>query len=148
MKADTKTSGYTSVLSWIAQIVAAVIFAQTLFFKFAGAEESVYIFSTLGVEPWGRWLAGISELVAAGLLMHPRLSWLGAMVGVGVMLGAIASHLLVLGIEVQDDGGLLFSLALVATVACGMCIALRRSQWKPFGIRILEVIGSKRRAVY
>lgn len=106
------------ILDWAARVVAAAILLQTLFFKFTGAEESVYIFSVLGVEPWGRAASGAAELVASILLLVPRTAWLGAGVGLGLMTGAILSHLLVLGIEVQGDGGLLFALALVVLACC------------------------------
>jgi uncharacterized membrane protein YphA (DoxX/SURF4 family) len=105
-------------LDWLVRIVAAVILLQTLYFKFLGAEESVYIFSELGVEPWGRYASGMTELAAAILILIPRTAWLGCLVGLGVMAGALLSHLFVLGIEVQGDGGLLFTLALVVTVCC------------------------------
>jgi uncharacterized membrane protein YphA (DoxX/SURF4 family) len=93
------------------RIAAAVILLQTLFFKFTGAPESVYIFSTLGVEPWGRIASGVAELIAAVLLLWPRYSWAGAGLAIGIMLGAVVSHLAVLGISIMDDGGLLFGLA-------------------------------------
>ncbi len=112
--------GTIVVIGWIARILAAVILVQTLFFKFTGSAESVYIFSTLGVEPWGRWLSGAVELVAAVLLLIPSTGWLGALLGLGVMLGAIASHLTRLGIVVQDDGGLLFGLALTVSACCAI----------------------------
>ena len=111
-------------LGWI----AAVILFQTLYFKFTGAPESVYIFSTLGVEPWGRLFAGFSELVAGGLLILPMTQILGAAMAVGIMLGAIASHVAVIGIVVQDDGGLLFTLACVVLVASLSVVFLQRSQ--------------------
>jgi uncharacterized membrane protein YphA (DoxX/SURF4 family) len=101
---------------WICRLAAAAILLQTLFFKFTAAPESVYIFTTVGMEPWGRIGSGVAELIAAILLFVPGLAWLGAGLGLGVMLGALASHLTVLGIEVQGDGGLLFALALVTTL--------------------------------
>ncbi|MFN0060332.1 MAG: DoxX family protein [Planctomycetota bacterium] len=99
------------ILSWIARLVVAGIFLQTLFFKFTASEESVYIFTTLGVEPWGRIASGIVELAAAVLLLMPKTVWFGALLALGAMSGAILSHVTRLGIVVQDDGGLLFSLA-------------------------------------
>jgi hypothetical protein len=66
------------VLSWICRIIAAVILLQTLFFKFTGAPESVYIFTKVGLEPWGRYGSGVAELIAAILLLPPRLAWAGA----------------------------------------------------------------------
>src|SRR5215470_3209524 len=77
------------VTSWICRIVAAVILLQTLYFKFTGAEESVYIFTKVGLEPWGRYASGVAELFAAVLLLTPRAAWLGALIAAAVMLGAI-----------------------------------------------------------
>src|SRR5205809_2627094 len=101
-----------SITSWILQIIVAVILFQTLFFKFTGAEESKYIFSKLGLEPWGRIGSGVVELIAVILLLYPRTVTLGAMLSAGVISGAIFSHLTKLGIVVQGDGGVLFVLSL------------------------------------
>src|SRR3954467_3466952 len=108
MVMHTKMSKLALVLSWIARISAAVILLQTLFFKFTAAPESVYIFTKVGLEPWGRIGSGVVELIAAVLLLVPRFTWLGAVIAMGVIGGAIMSHLTVLGIVVMDDGGLLF----------------------------------------
>src|SRR5271168_1327647 len=99
------------VLSWACRIVAAIILLQTLYFKFTAAPESVYIFTKVGAEPWGRIGSGVVELIAAVLLLTPRFVWLGAILAMGVISGAIVSHLTLLGIEVQGDKGLLFGLA-------------------------------------
>lgn len=104
-------------LTGIVRTIAAVILAQTLFFKFTAAPESVYIFSTLGVEPWGRIAAGLMELMAVILLLGNRTAWLGALLAMGLMFGAIGAHLTRLGIEVQDDKGLLFGLACTVLAA-------------------------------
>ena len=114
------------VVSWALQIVVAVILLQTLFFKFTGAAESVHIFSTLGAEPWGRIGSGVVELIAAILLLVPATVTIGAVLALGVMVGAIMSHLTVLGIEVQGDGGLLFTLALTVFVGSAVVLVLRR----------------------
>ena len=114
------------VVSWALQIVVAVILLQTLFFKFTGAAESVHIFSTLGAEPWGRIGSGVVELIAAILLLLPATVTIGAVLALGVMVGAIMSHLTVLGIEVQGDGGLLFALALTVFVGSVVVLVLRR----------------------
>jgi hypothetical protein len=100
----------------IARFGAAAILLQTLFFKFTAASESVYIFSTLGIEPVGRIGSGIAELISAILLIWPSKSLIGSLLSLGVMMGAILSHLLILGIEVKEDGGLLFSLALIVSL--------------------------------
>jgi len=104
------------LLSWALRLVAAFILLQTLFFKFTGAEESKYIFTTLGVEPWGRIGSGVVELVAAVLLLIPRTTTIGAVIALGTMSGAILSHFTILGIEVKNDRGLLFGLALAVFV--------------------------------
>lgn len=100
----------------IARFGAAAILLQTLFFKFTAASESVYIFTTLGIEPFGRIGSGIAELIAAILLLWPNKSLIGALLSAAVMAGAIASHLLFLGYEIMDDGGFLFSLAAIVFV--------------------------------
>ena len=117
-----------TVISWILQLVAAAILFQTLFFKFTGAEESVYIFTTLGMEPWGRIGSGVAELIACILLLTPRTVPLGAILALGVISGAIVSHLTKLGIVVKDDGGLLFGLAVVVFVASTSVLVIRRGQ--------------------
>jgi hypothetical protein len=124
-----------TVVSCLTQLLVAGILLQTLFFKFTGAEESVYIFSAVGrflhiagVEPWGRIGSGVIELVASVLLLAPSTASIGAIVAMGVMAGAIASHLVILGIEVMDDGGLLFGLALIVFVGSAIVLILRRSQ--------------------
>jgi uncharacterized membrane protein YphA (DoxX/SURF4 family) len=108
----------TSIFMWVLRLTASIILLQTLYFKFTGADESVYIFSTLGIEPYGRIGSGIAELIAAILILIPRTTLLGALMGAGVMLGAIFSHLFVLGIEVKNDGGELFILAIITFLCC------------------------------
>lgn len=95
-------------------IVTAVILLQTLYYKFTGHEDSVYIFSVLGIEPQGRIGLGILELIAALLILYTRTAAFGAITAVCLMLGAILSHLIVLGIEIRGDGGKLFIMAVIA----------------------------------
>jgi hypothetical protein len=115
-----------AVISWTGQIIAAVILLQTLYFKFTGAPESVYIFTTLGLEPWGRIASGVVELVAAVLLLIPATAGIGAVIALGVISGAIVSHLTRLGIVVQGDNGLLFALAVTVFICSLMVAWLRR----------------------
>ncbi len=125
-----------AILSWTLQMIAAAILAQTLFFKFAGAEESVYIFRTLGLEPAGRIGSGVAELIAVVLLLTPRTVIYGALLSLGVITGAIASHLTKLGIEVEGDGGLLFGLALTVFASSLGVLMIRRGQIPVMGSRI------------
>ncbi len=106
--------------------IVALVFLQTLFYKFTGASESVAIFSKLGMEPWGRIGIGILELVASILLFMPGWNWFGSLLGLGLMSGAIFSHLFVIGIEQENDGGLLFLLALGNMFLCGLLLWLER----------------------
>jgi len=112
----------TKIIKWIFRIVASGILLQTLFFKFSGAEESIYIFSRLGIEPYGRIGSAIAELIVAILILIPRTTWIGALGGIGIMTGAVASHLFVLGIEVKNDGGLLFGLAVITLLSCSVLL--------------------------
>ncbi len=117
-------------LSWGLRIIAAVILLQTLFFKFTGAKESVYIFSTLGLEPWGRIGSGIAELIASVLILAPPTVAYGALLSLAVISGAIVSHLTKLGITLPavDDHGELFALAVVVFVCSFIVLALHRQE--------------------
>lgn len=116
-----------NVIIWVIKLVAVVILVQTLYFKFTGAEESVYIFSTLGAEPYGRIGSGIVELIASILILIPRTTLLGALMGLGTMTGAILSHLVFLGIEVKNDGGTLFILAIITFLCCSFLVYYNRN---------------------
>ena len=113
---------------WIARIAAAFILLQTVFFKFTGAPESIALFETIGMEPWGRYGSGALELVAAVLLLLPaaRFAATGSVLALGLMTGAIFLHLTKLGIEVQGDGGTLFAMAIVVLVSSGFVLLHNR----------------------
>lgn len=117
-----------SIVSWLPRLAAAVVLLQTLFFKFTAAPESVYIFTKVGLEPWGRIGSGVIELIAPILLLTPRFTWLGSVLAMGIMAGAIFSHLTLLGIEVRGDKGLLFALAVIVFVAATINLLLHRTE--------------------
>jgi uncharacterized membrane protein YphA (DoxX/SURF4 family) len=123
---------------WLMRLVIAGILLQTLFFKFTGAAESVFIFETLGAEPYGRIGSGVVELVASVLILVPSTVALGALLSAGVMSGAVISHLTVLGIEIMGDGGLLFALAVIV-LACSAAVLLAFAD-------ALPILGPKLRA--
>ena len=133
MNGDLRRGFLPPALRWILRLVAAAILFQTLFFKFTGAPESVYIFTKVGAEPVGRIGSGVMELICAILLLWPRWSAVGALLALGVISGAIVSHLTILGIVVQDDGGTLFILASIVWV-CALLLLLD-------GRRSLPVVG-------
>jgi uncharacterized membrane protein YphA (DoxX/SURF4 family) len=114
------------ILDWILRLTAAVILAQTLWFKFTAAPESVYIFDKVGLGAPGRIGSGVAELIAAVLLVIPRTAWLGAGLAIAVMGGAIMSHLTVLGIDVMGDHGELFGLAVTVALCSAIVLFLRR----------------------
>lgn len=116
------------IFSLLARLLAAGIMLQTLYFKFTAQPESIYIFSRLGMEPWGRIGSGIAELIASGLLLWPSTVVLGAVLGACIMLGAVAAHATLLGIEVMGDGGQLFIYALIVLIACISLIILHFRQ--------------------
>ncbi|WP_127141736.1 DoxX family membrane protein [Flagellimonas marinaquae] len=117
-----------SILSLILRLVPAIILLQTLYFKFSAAPESVFIFEQLGLEPWGRIGLGVAELIIAILIMVPKTTWLGALLGMGIMAGALFSHVTKLGVVVQNDGGTLFILALVTLIFCMALVWINRKQ--------------------
>lgn len=128
-----------TVTLWILSAYIAFVFVQSLFFKFTGAYESIFIFSTLrawsGIalfEPFGRFAIGTCELIASILLFVPRLRIFGAALAIGIMTGAIFFHLFTpLGVVILGDGGELF------TLACGVWI----SGWVILALSAGEVRG-------
>ncbi|MEM9340342.1 MAG: DoxX family protein [Bacteroidota bacterium] len=131
----------TKYLYVIARFIAALIMIQTLYFKFTGSPESMYIFRMVGMEPAGRWLVGILELLASLLLVVPRTAWLGGVLASGLMVGAIGLHLTFLGIEVMEDGGYLFMLALIVFV-CSVYVVFVNKQ-KIVSSVLPKVLGRK-----
>ena len=125
-------------LSLVVRIIIALILLQTLYFKFSAAPESVYIFETVGMEPWGRIGSGIAELLAAILLFVPGLAWAGALLAFGVISGAIFFHLTTLGIVVQDDGGLLFGLACIVFLGSLYLVWTYREKLPVIGKRFVD----------
>jgi len=116
------------IISWLLRVAAAVILLQTLYFKFTGHPESVELFTKLGVEPWGRIGTGIIELITGILLLIPSTAFIGAALGIGLMSGAILSHIAVIGIESKGDGGQLFILAIVVFICCFITALLHKQQ--------------------
>ena len=126
------------IFDWTVRIIVAVILIQTLFFKFTGAKESVYIFTTLGAEPWGRVGSGVVELIASILLLIPRTAAFGAILVFGTACGAIFAHLTKLGFTIPavDDRGELFGLAITIFLGSLVVLYLRRREIPLVGPRL------------
>ncbi len=117
-----------TLISWLLRIAASAILLQTLYFKFTGNPESVELFTKLGVEPWGRYFTGSIELIVGILLLIPSTAFAGSFLGIGLMAGAILSHLTVIGIESRGDGGQLFMLAITVLISCLIIAVLHRKE--------------------
>jgi len=135
-----------TITSWTLRGIAAVILLQTLFFKFTGAKESVYIFTTLGMEPWGRIGSGVAELIASILLLLPQTVVFGAILSLGVISGAIFFHLTKLGIALPlvDDHGELFALAVIVFVCSAVVLIMHRDELPLVGRQASSLITAKR----
>jgi uncharacterized membrane protein YphA (DoxX/SURF4 family) len=123
-------------VTWLLRLLAAAIMLQTLYFKFTAQEESVRLFTELGMEPWGRIATGAFELVASALILYPRTTGLGAALGAGLMAGAIFFHLTILGIRFDGDY-ILFVYAVIVFLCCAILLFLHRHQ-------IVGLIGKRR----
>ena len=113
------------ILLWVFRILAALIMLQTLYFKFSAHPQSVHLFAILGMEPWGRIGTGVLELIASVLILYPRTTGYGALLGLGLMSGAIFFHLTKLGIKFDGDYGL-FTYAVLAFISCAMLVLFYR----------------------
>ena len=127
---------FANTTTWVLRIIAALILLQTLFFKFTAAEESVYIFSAIGMEPWGRIGTGVLELLSSVLILIPATTLYGSLLAIGLMTGAIFFHLTKLGISIQNDGGQLFIYAVVV-LGCSVALVLITRQ------RQIELLSNK-----
>lgn len=125
-----------SIAPWVLRIIAALIMLQTLYFKFSGSEESVYIFSQLGIEPWGRVGTGILELIASLLILYPKTTFFGSALAIGLMTGAIFAHITKLGISVKNDGGQLFIYALLVLMSSIVLALIYRND----GINLIKKV--------
>ncbi|TMI83874.1 MAG: DoxX family membrane protein [Bacteroidetes bacterium] len=121
-------ANFSTIGTWILRILAALILLQTLYFKFSASPESIYIFSKLGMEPWGRISIGILELIAGILILVPVTTPFGALLAIALMSGAIFFHLTKLGISVQNDGGQLFIYAVLVLVSSTVLVIIYRSE--------------------
>jgi len=110
-----------TIISWILRLGIAAMFVMVAVPKLAAQAEPVELFSRLGGAPM-MYLTGVMELAAAVLLLVPKTKVYGAVLALGVMGGAIVSHLAVLGL-----GGM-FPLAVVLFVAAGVLVALHRGE--------------------
>jgi uncharacterized membrane protein YphA (DoxX/SURF4 family) len=115
------------IFAWVLRLVAAYIMLQTLYFKFTGHEQSIRLFTELGMEPWGRIGTGVFELIASILILYPRTTGIGAALGTGLMAGAIFFHVTKLGLKFDGDYGL-FTMAVIAFVCCFILFILYRAQ--------------------
>ncbi len=120
------------ILPQLLCVIVAIILIQTLRFKFTAHPDSVYIFTKVGLEPYGRIGTGIVELIAGILLIIPKTAWIGAMLTLGIIGGAIMMHLTKLGIEINNDGGTLFIVAIVTFVLSAIILWMKRKQVKFF----------------
>ncbi|MEM9328036.1 MAG: DoxX family membrane protein [Bacteroidota bacterium] len=122
-------------LSFILRAVISIILLQSLWFKFQGLPESVYIFTKVGMEPVGRIAVGIVELIAGVLILIPRTIWAGAALAFGATAGAVFMHLTLLGIEVQGDGGALFAMAVFVSTTSALILWFQRKDIPVVGAR-------------
>ena len=115
----------TTIIAWIAQVLAAAILITAASSKLTSAPDAIALFSTLGVEPWGRFALGSVELLTAALLLFPRTAGIGGLFGIVLMTGAIATHLFKIGVMYGGDPSL-FIMAVLVFLSSAITVYLRR----------------------
>jgi hypothetical protein len=118
---------FRNIFLWLIRLLAAIILLQTLYFKFTAHPQSVHLFTILGMEPWGRIGTGVLELIASLLILYPRTTGYGALLGLGLMAGAIFFHLTKLGI-VFDGDAVLFIYAVIVFICCAILVFVNRKE--------------------
>ena len=101
------------VALWIVQVVLAVVFFTAGGNKLGGAPAMVQLFHVIGAGQWFRYVTGCVEILGAVLLLVSWLAGIGAVLLVGVMLGAIATQVIVLHASPATPMVLLFALAFI-----------------------------------
>lgn len=120
----------------VLRIVVAIILIQTLRFKFTAHPDSVYIFTKVGLEPFGRIGIGVLELIAAILILIPKTVWAGAALTIGLLSGAVMMHLTQLGVEINNDGGTLFYMAVGVLLLSAVILFDQRKKIPLIGHRL------------
>jgi hypothetical protein len=123
----TMLMNFRNIFLWALRLLAAAILLMTLYFKFTAHPQSVRLFTILGMEPWGRIGTGVLELIASILILYPRTTGYGAVLGLGLMAGAIFFHLTKLGIVFDGDAGL-FTYAVIVFVCCAILVLFYRKE--------------------
>lgn len=116
----------TKIFTWALRLTAAIIMLQTLYFKFTGQKESIDLFTAIGMEPFGRYGTGGLELIASILILIPRTTLMGALLGLGLMSGAMFFHFTTLGIF-WGGNATLFLYALTCFLCCFILILVYRN---------------------
>lgn len=119
-----------NIISCILRLVVAIILLQTLYYKFTAHPDSVYIFSKLEIEPWGRISLGVIELITAFLIIVPKTKTIGLLISFFIIIGAVFAHLKVLGINVSNDGGGLFTLASIILISDIIYFIINKNDFK------------------
>ena len=120
-----------SMISWALRIIAAVILLQTLYFKFTGHPQSIRLFTSIGAyihwygaNPYMRIGTGVMELIAGILLLLPSTSFIGALMSLGVISGAIATHLFIPTVGINFGGDPWLFIMAVIVFFCSLLIML------------------------
>ena len=116
---------HQKIISWVLQLVVVFILGHTLFYKFTDAPETVELFAQLGMGAFGYKLIGLLELIACVLLLMPASVATGALLGWGLMTGAIIAHVTEIGFE--GESGVLGALAITAWLCCTVIMYLNRT---------------------
>ena len=91
------TAKIINVVLWVLQIGAAGMFLMVGFLKLSGNAQLVGLFEAIGLGQWFRYLTGTLEVAGAFLLLIPRTSGLSALMLAGVMVGAVVTHVFIVG---------------------------------------------------
>lgn len=115
-------------IAWVCQFIAGPILIYAGILKLSGNQADIDLFMRLGMESAGRILIGVIELFAGLMLISDAFAALGALIGLGVMVGAIIAHITHLGYNVAGDGGLHVLMLTIVLSTCMTALLIRRKQ--------------------
>jgi putative oxidoreductase len=86
-----------TIALWVISVLTAAMFLMAGGSKLAGAPMMVDMFAKIGIGPWFRYLTGTIEVVSALALLVPAVAVYAALALAATMIGAILTHLLIIG---------------------------------------------------
>lgn len=114
------------IVQWTLRLFISFYLIQYSYVKLSGQQSAIELFTTLEMEPWGRITIGILELITVLLILYPRTTVLGGLLGMVSMAAVIYYHLTQLGIAIRGDSFLFIIACAIFAASLALVITNRK----------------------